>query len=223
MYESVILEPDYENATALMEAIAEHNSTYHNEDPYKSLVWNISTGPNVGKLVWMMGPCTYSDLDNRPSGEHDKHWAEKVLVNLEGQSHGEYWRLNDEISYEGNGEPNQVLRIRFLELARGQGYRLNGLLKKISEVVKAKDSGAQWNVYVNEFQQGYTIGRHIALVSGHTSWADFDEEDSMVEDYEKHHGEGSWQPFLNEWDDIIANSWDEIWTFDANMSSSDDE
>ncbi len=221
MYETVILEPDNENIAALSEAMAEHNNTYHKEAPYTAVVWNITTGPNIGKMVWMMGPCTYSDLDGRPAGEHDDHWTNKVVANLEGMSHGEYWKRNDALSVS-DGNPRPIVAIRYLELNKGQGYRLMGLLNKISEVVKASDDNPQWSVYINEFQQGYTIGRHIALVRGISSWAEFDEPDTMQEDYESHHGEGTWNMFLREWDEVIANSWDEIWTLNAEMSASVD-
>ena len=221
MYESIILEPDLENVAALSEGLAEHNKTYHSEAPYQAMVWDISTGPNAGKMIWMMGPCTYSDLDNRPSGEHDDHWAQKVVVNLEGMSHGEYWKRNNDLSIT-DGNPRPILAVRFLELNPGQGYRLQGMLGKVSEALKAADDVNSWSVYINEFQQGTRIGRHVALVRGINSWAEFDESDTFRENFEAHHGEGSWDPFMREWNDVISDSWDEIWTYNAKLSSNAD-
>ena len=211
MYETIVLEPETEDLAGLMEAMAEHNKTYHNEGAYSAIVWQIATGPNAGKLVWMMGPCTYTDLDGRPAGEHDTHWANEVMPHIESGGPAEYWRRDDDLSHT-DGQPRPIVAIRYLEIEKGQGYRLQGLLQKLSDAVGASDDDTPWSVYYNEFQQGWDIGRHIALVSGLNTWSEFDKPDTFVQDFEKHHGENTWQPFLREWQEVIHNSWDEVWT-----------
>jgi len=220
MYETVRLQPNHADLAGLKKAMSEHNKTYHKDGVYTALVWNISSGPDVGKLVWMMGPCTYTDLDSRPSGAHDDHWTSQVLPHIKSQKNGEYWRRDDDLSYKA-GTQSPMVSISYVEIREGQVHRLQGMLKKVSDVVKATDDGQPWSVYYNEFRQGWKIGRHIALVSAINSWSDFDKPDNFRENFEKHHGENTWNAFNLEWDDVFSDGWDEIWTLNTDMSGPD--
>jgi hypothetical protein len=222
MYESVRMQPNNTDLAGLKKAMSEHNKTYHNADPYTAVVWHVSTGPDIGNIVWMMGPCTYTDLDSRPSGEHDVHWASQVLPHIKYSKNGEYWKRDDDLSYKA-GTQTPMVQISYLEIREGEGDRIQGILKKVSDAVKAADDGRPWSVYYNEFRQGWKIGRHIALVSGVGSWSVFDEPDTFREDYEKHHGENTWNAFTREWNDVFADGWDEIWTLSTDMSGVDTE
>jgi len=222
MYETVRMQPDMTNAAGLKKAMTEHNKTYHKDGPYTALVWNISSGPDIGKIVWMMGPCTFTDLDSRPAGEHDVHWANEVLPHIKYSKNGEYWTEDADKSYM-IGSQSPMVYIRYLEVARNQGFRSQGLLTKLSEAIKANEGSSPWSVYYNEFRQGVDIGRHIALVRGLTSWAQLDESGSLRQIYESQHGENSWTGFNREWNEVFANSWDEIWTLNTNMSGPDNE
>lgn len=222
MYETVRMQPNTSNLAGLKKAMTEHNKTYHKDGPYTALVWNISTGPDIGKIVWMMGPCTFADLDSRPAGEHDEHWANEVLPHIRNSRNGEYWRQDANKSYM-IGAQSPMVYIRYLEIAENQGYRSQGLLTKMSEAVKAEDGGNPWSVYYNEFMQGEKIGRHIALVYGMNSWSELDEPGSMRETYESHHGENTWIAFNRQWREVFSDSWDEIWTLNTAMSGPDSE
>jgi len=51
MWEYIMLTPDNTNLKVLQDNIRKHNQTYHKEGPHKATVYNITTGPNAGKIV----------------------------------------------------------------------------------------------------------------------------------------------------------------------------
>ena len=222
MWESITLTPDNTKLKVLGENMRKHNQTYHKEAPYKAYVYNISTGPNIGKIVWEMGPLTYSHLDGRPSeGGHDADWRDNILPFVKKMSNGEYWKKDkklsntDMLSQDDNSHP--LLYIRYHEVVKGEGHNVNHLFTQVSKTIKAMDGENPWALYYNEFRQG-DLGRHIATVSSMKNWAELDDDRNFKETFEKIHGENSWQPFLENRNDTFSNSWDEIWTFNAKLS-----
>lgn len=220
MYETIYLKPDNTKAKELTAAMKHHNDTYHSEAPYSAHVRSVSNGPRVGQLVWIMGPCTFSDLDGRPAGEHDDDWQNNVMSNVKGMHTGEYWRLNGDLSVidpDPSG-PSPIIRVRFHELNKGQIYRIPGVLGKIKPVVEAMEGDDNYySVFVNEFLQGFKIGRHIAVVSSYDSWAELDEEGTFVETFNEVHGEGSFDNWLREMGEVFADTYDEYWTLVPEM------
>jgi hypothetical protein len=94
MYETMYLKPDAAKWEVLKEKLAAHNQKFHAEGPYEAYVQWVVNGPNTGQLVWVMGPCTFTHLDSRPSGDpHDSDWMTNVVANLAGAllpaKHGE--------------------------------------------------------------------------------------------------------------------------------------
>lgn len=216
MWESMYITPDYTKLKAFGEAMSKHNKKYHKEGPYSAVVYNVVSGPNIGKMVWQMGPLNYSHLDDRPSDNgHDDDWRDNVMPNVKKLSSGEYWKQNDAVSNTSmmadEGKPRPILHIRFHEVNRGQSSQVKHLMGIIGATVKAMDGVNPWGVYSNEFQQGFDIGRHIASVGFYNNWAEYDKEDTFRATYEKLYGEGSWQAFLDGYDNTFSNSWDEIW------------
>ncbi len=223
MWESITITPDNTKLKALGEAMKKHNQTYHKAGPYKAYVYNIVSGPNANKIVWEMGPVRFSDFDKRPStGGHDEDWRDQVMPNVKSLNTVEYWRKDDKLSNEGALDPNKVshpiLYIRYLEVADGQGYNINRLLKQVSETIKAMDGENPWGVYYNEGRQGSKIGRHIATVSFLKNWEEMDEDGKFKETFVKIHGKNSWDPFIKGFSQTFVNSWDEIWKFNPELS-----
>ena len=219
MFESIIIEADFENGAALRTNMANHNKKYHGEEgPHESMVYNISTGPNAGKIVWMMGPLTWSDLDHRPSEEgHDEDWMNNVVPNMEGTGAVEYWELDQELSIPSTGETYPLIYIRYHNINPDQGHRVGALLKKMSATIKSMENVTSWSLYDNQLRQG-SAGRHIATVSGMHKWADMEDDWNFKEAFENLYGKGSISGFNKEMGEVFSDSWDEIWSYDAYMS-----
>lgn len=223
MYESMYLTPDNTKLKALGEAMANHNKKYHSERPYKAVVYNVVTGPNTGKLIWQMGPLNFSHLDNRPSdGGHDEDWRDNVMPNVKKISKGEYWKQDDKVSNvsmfaEGNNT-HPILHIRFFEVEKGMSYQVDHLIGQIGAAVKEMEGENPWGFYMNEFRQGYTIGRHLASVGFYKNWAEYDQEGNFKETFIKLHGDNSWETFVEGMNNTFSNSWDEVWEVNTTLS-----
>lgn len=224
MWESFYITPDNTKLKALGEAMAKHNKKYHGEEgPHQATVYNVVSGPNMGKLIWQMGPLKFAHLDNRPKADgHDEDWRDNVMPNIKKLGTGEYWKEDAELSNlkmldDANAQA-PILHIRFHEVSKDHGYNVDHLLDQISETVKAMDGDNPWGVYDNQFRQGYRIGRHLATVSFLKNYAEYDEPSKFKETFVKLHGEDSWQPFIEGMSDAMSNSWDEIWEYNATLS-----
>jgi len=224
MWESFYITPDNTKLKELGEVMAKHNKKYHSEQgPHHALVYNVVSGPNMGKMVWQMGPLKFAHLDSRPKGGgHDEDWRDNVMPYVKKLSHGEYWKQDMELSntdmMDGNVGNTPILHIRFHEVAEGHGYSVDHLLDQISSTIKAMDGDNPWGVYDNQFRQGYRIGRHLATVSFLKNYAEYDEPNTFKDTFIKLHGEDAWQPFIRGMADSMSNSWDEIWEYNAALS-----
>ena len=223
MWEDITITPDYTKLKVFGENMRKHNQTYHPEGTYKAFVFDIVTGPNTGKLVWIMGPITFSNLDGRPSaGGHDDDWRDNIMPYVKKMTNGEYWKQMDELSnvsmLDSDNSKYPILHLRYFEVEKGQGYNIDGLLKQMSEAVKAMEGENPWGLYTNEFRQGYAIGRHIAWISFHKNWAEFDDDNTFKESFINVHGDDAWQPFIRGMDDTFSDSWDEIWVYNKELS-----
>lgn len=222
MWETIMLTPDNTKLKVLSENMRKHNQTYHGEGVYKSTVWSIASGPNVGKLIWQMGPTTYTHLDNRPAkGGHDEDWRDKVMPYIKKMHTVEYWKAHASIGNTEMLTPGQVtypvLRVRFFEIEQGQGFSINTFFTRTMETLKALDGENPWGLYVNEFIQG-DLGRHFAGVSFYKNFAELDRDVNWVDTFNKVHGNNAWQNQTNMRMATFKNIWDEIWVYDKNMS-----
>ena len=92
MWEAIFLTPDNTKLKVLGENMRAHNRKYHNEGAHKATVYNVTTGPDVGKIIWMMGPLQYKDMDTRPAaGGHDEDWRDNIMPYVKKMEHGEHW------------------------------------------------------------------------------------------------------------------------------------
>ena len=219
LYETVLLTPDHTNMKAFQKAMKEHNRTYHNKQgPYEAHVWAINTGPNAGKVMWVMGPFnTYSQLDKRPSGKHDDHWLNVVMPTVSESGTAEYWRLNQDFSKSVDGDYS-IIFARTHKINSEYGFLFPDAMKKVSETIKAMDHDTPWLVYVNEFQQG-DMGRHIISMSLHNSMAEIDEEWNFRDTFEEVYSKGDWDRWTRTMNLVMDDQYDEIWVHQADVSA----
>ncbi|TNJ44527.1 hypothetical protein KFZ70_00665 [Tamlana fucoidanivorans] len=222
MMESVLMTPDNSNLKVLGENMRKHNAKYHKDGPYKASVYTISTGPNTGKIVWMMGPLMYKHLDSRPEeGGHDEDWRDNVMPYIKKIHTAEYWRMDDKVSnmsmMDGDNSKYPIIYVRYGEIDEDHGYALDSFFEMVGKTVKAMDGENPWGLYYNEFRQG-NLGRHLASVSFLKNWAELDDERVFKKTFEETIGKNKWQKFMDMSDGVFSNSWDEIWTYSAHMS-----
>lgn len=222
MFESVMLTPDYTKLKVLGENMRAHNAKYHKDGPYDAVVYNISTGPNSGSMVWMMGPVKFAHLDSRPSGDgHDEDWRDNVMPYIKKVKTSEFWTMDDKVSnmgmMDGDSSKFPLIFVRYGEIDEDHSYSLDSFFEMVGKTVKAMDGENPWGLYYNQFRQG-DLGRHLASVSFYKNWTEFDNDDSFKDTFDKTIGKEKWQKFLDMSNGVFSNSWDEIWSYNAHMS-----
>ncbi len=222
MWETIILSPDNTKLKILGENLRKHNQKYHQGGPYDASVYNIVSGPDTGKMVWIMGPLQFPQLDNRPSaGGHDEDWRDNVMPYLKKVEQGEYWRGDGKLSNTSmlpqNPAEYPILFTRYWEINIAHQHQVEARLKLISETVKAMEGVNPWGVYYNLFRQG-KLGRHIATVGFYKNWTDFDRDPQFKATFLKSHDEDAWDSFIRDTDLLLDDSWDEIWEYNKNLS-----
>lgn len=222
IWETIMLLPDNSKLKTLGENMRKHNQKYHKDGPYQASVYNIITGPHTGKMVWIMGPLQYRHLDDRPSaGGHDEDWRDNIMPYVRRTQQGEYWAGDVKLSNTDmmGDDPGDypILFTRYSEVRPGHGFGVEDHFKKVSATIKALPGENPWGIYYNEFQQG-NIGRHIATVSFHKNWTDFEKSWPFRATFEKIHGANSWMPFVRNRDATFENTWDEIWVYNKELS-----
>lgn len=224
IWETIILVPDNTKLKTLEENMRAHNIKYHARGTtHQAMVYTISTGPNVNKLIWSMGPTTFTNLDTRPAaGGHDEDWRDNVMPYIKKMERAEYWsamtELNNTDMLEGDEMKFKHMYIRYHEVAEGQGFNLKTLLKQMSDGVKAMEGENPFGFYDNSFRQGYDNGRHIATISFLKNWAELDEDWELKKGFVKAHGDDAWEPWTEGMSAAMRNSWDEIWSYNKKMS-----
>ena len=209
IFEITYLKPKADKMTELTKGLGDHNKKYHASGPYRVSVWSNYTGSYVNDLVWVMGPFTYTDLDNRPeSKEHDDDYQANIAPYVETDI-SEYWRYDAEHSYVPTNYkyPDKDIWTVF-DLRPFEGYRFKEMLNKIIEVYKAKNYTYNFDVYWSEFES--KAGRDVAVETGFEKWAFFDRDDTFKKDYEEVHGEGSHRLLLEEYRDVVISAEDEV-------------
>ena len=220
MWVAVLLTPDNTKLKALEENMRTYNEQYHNEGARKSTVYRVVTGPNTGKLVWMMGPLTFTDLDTKPGDGAREYWRDNVMPNIKKMTQTEFWQGDSKLSntsmMEGPGE-HPIVFVRYWKVELGHGHNINHMLGMVSKTVKAMEGENPWGVYYNLFRQG-DMGRHIATVGFSKNWAEYDEDPMFKKTFLATHGEDSWDGFVRNMDLTFEDSWDEIWIYSKEMS-----
>jgi hypothetical protein len=200
--ESMYLKPKTDKLKTLMESLSAHNKKFHASGPYKANVWMANTGSHSGDLAWVMGPCTFTDLDNRPdSDEHQEDWMNNVMPNIESVSDGEYWKLNSEASYRPEGSSYGKELWSVYDIKPFDNYRFIEIVKKVVKVYEEKKYPNHFELWENRFMN--IAGRDMAISWGFENYAFFDRDMKFSKDYEEIHGEGTWDLLMEEFKDVV--------------------
>lgn len=190
--------------------VLEHNATFHNEAPNRGYLDQVMTGNQAGAYVWVMGPCTFTDLANMKHKDgHEDHWSKEVAPLIESYGAQEYWRFNEKLSYYPTPiENRKMANLWLIDLKRGDYYRFKTLMGKIVEAYEKKGTG-NMRVYDNQFNAG--DGRDVVIIWDMESMAEMDKNDPIKPAYEEINGEGSWDTMLEEWEEITLKIDSQLW------------
>jgi hypothetical protein len=195
MFETMYIDVRSDKIDEFEEAFKAHNRKFHAEGASGVSVHYMVNGPHAGQLGWVMGPLTFSDLDNRPSGEdHTDDWN-AVMPYVKRISEVEYWRRDAKMYYWPEGAQFSKFHMRYFDIRDMMWEEIIELLARIVEVYKAREYPNSMTIYWNQFNTGN--GREVVAVQGFNKYSEYDREDNWVADFESIHGEGSWSEFLD--------------------------
>lgn len=217
MVELTFMLPKIGMEKAFESAVKVHNEKYHKEGVFKASLDMIVTGKEAGWYVWIMGPCTFTDLDSRPdNAAHTNDWDKNISPTILEYGRNEFWRYNDKLSYhkEGSDAIVNFENIWFVDVKKGQDYKFKEFMEKVK---KAHEKRGEGNilVYNNQFREGN--GRDVAIVWTLNNWAEMDEDDGGIKkDFEELYGEGSWANALKDWENSIKSISSQMWKIGVN-------
>lgn len=205
MFEMVTVTPKEGMSDALISKMKMHNDKFHAQNPYGARVYSINTGTQAGKLVWTMGPTTWTDMENRPGeGAHDDDWK-NVTDLLENEMNVEYFRLEPSLSNFPKDFDIKNLWIRFTNLKSWEGYRYRAMMEKIQKVYAEKmpdqTRGVYWNTMGNSKD-----GRDVMTVQFFNNLSWMDEEGQFTKKFEEVYGPNSWMNFMREVEEVVEGS-----------------
>jgi len=216
MVEITYMLPKIGMEKAFKQAVKDHNEKFHKEGPHKASLDLILTGKESGWFVWIMGPCTFTDLDNRPDTDaHTSDWEKNVSPTVAKYGKNEFWKYNKKLSYwkEGSETP-KFETIWFIDVKRGEYYKFKEFVEKVKKAYEKKDDDS-FGVYDNQFREGN--GRDVAIVWGFNSWAELDDDDGGIKStYEEIYGEGSWENGLKDWEGSTESIKSQVWRIGVN-------
>ncbi len=217
MWETTYLTPKAGKTEALKKAMADHNKKFHASGPYGAHVWSIETGKHEGDWLWVMGPCTFTDLDSRPdTKEHNDDWENNVMSNIDKASDVKYWKLIKDESYQPANAPSGKVLWTAFDIKPFEGYRFKEMMKKVVEVYTKKNYPYAIATYESQFDSG--DGQDVTVEWEFDKYAWFDRDSNFSKDYEEVHGDGSWRHFLDEYKDVVIGSVDELAEFMPELS-----
>lgn len=184
-------------------AVKAHNTRFHpNSGDYHARLFSNLNGPTGGTYAWVMGPTSWTAMDNRPAmGEHDADWA-KVEALVEKFESPTYWSFSNELSQViENVSPAKRL-IWMYDIKRGQAARWSELVGKVKKVYEAKRPTEPFWVLWNEFADT-GAGMDAVIIFAFDNWSWMDRKNTFSKEFEEVHGEGTWHNFMNEFSETI--------------------
>jgi hypothetical protein len=198
-YEVIYVKPKLGQSELLKKGLADHNKKFHGQDPYRVSVSSVVTGPNSGDYVWVMGPSTWTQLDNAPGeGDHMTDWDHNINPYCESIGETMFWRGVNEVNYTpDSSESFQKSRMRAEYVYPGQMERFIAQMKKVAEVFKQKKYNASFTMAT---RVGLSQGPNAVTFVNFEKYAFWDSDTNFEKDYEEVHGLGSFADFIEELD-----------------------
>lgn len=222
VFDQIMITPHPEKVAAFHKAVAEHNKQFHTDAPRQVAVYQIMTGPNTGKYIWNLGPCTWAELDERPMDpSHNDHWANAVAPTLTTESNATFWEFHPEFSSMTSDFKLNMLSITFYDIKRGIGNfdKIKPIMERFTKLYRATYPGDMFGTYTNVM--GSTAeGRDLAIVGFLNNYSDMAKENpDVAEKYDAMHGKGSYEKDMTVWMEATQGAASEMWVYMPELST----
>ena len=194
-------------------AVKAHNVKYHPDGPFVAGLRKVEYGDKAGWYVFVYGPTTYENIDNRPAkaNGHDADWSTTVEPLVETYGTTTLWNLNKELSYGMDIlQKSKYFEIWMVNLKRGEYNRFKSIAEKLKKVYESLGMGS---FIVLENPIHTTNGADIGLVWSFNTYKEWENDPGPKVAYEKLYGTGSWKQAMDEWRDIYVDYNAEVRSF----------
>ncbi len=213
MVENMYILPKRGMEDKLEAAVKAHNTKFHPEGPYVAGLRKIEYGEKAGWYVFIYGPTTYDNLDNRPekANGHDADWSTTVDPLIETYGTTSLWNLDKDLSFGYDIlKKSKYYEIWSVKLKEGEYYRFKALSEKLK---KAYESLGTTAFVVFESPLHNSNGQDIGLLWSFNTYKEWADDPGPKAAFEKIYGAGSWQNMMKEWRDVCVDYSDEIRSF----------
>lgn len=222
VFDQIMVTPHPEKVADFHKAVAEHNKQFHSEAPRQVAVYQIMTGPNTGKYIWNLGPCTWAELDARPMDDaHNNHWSANVTPTLTTEANGTFWEYHPQYSSMSADFTLNMLHITFYDVKRGMGNfdKLKPIMERFTKMYRELYPEDMYGIYTN-VMGSTSEGRDLAIVSFLDNYADMAiEHPDVPEKYNGMFGDGSYEKDMKTWMENTMGAATEMWAYMPELSS----
>ena len=194
-------------------AVKAHNEKYHPAGPFVAGLRKVEYGDKAGWYVFVYGPTTYENLDNRPAkaNGHADDWSKNVDPLVESYGSTTLWNLNKDLSFGFDIlQKSKYYELWMVNLKRGEYYRFKGIAEKLKKAYESLGTGA---FIVFESPLHTNTGGDIGLIWSFNTYKEWADDPGPKAAYEKLNGPGSWLQLMDEWKDIYVDYNSEIRSF----------
>ena len=209
--------PKVDKTLEFEKALAAHAQKYHTGD-VKWRVFEIASGPDAGGYHIVEGPKTWESEDQRGdiNEAHNNDWHKNVAIYLTERGTSGYSVYVDSLSTVAVGDYSDKVQITHIYPKPGCGAKVLTMLKNLRKVWAAEGismavyevnaSGAPQFAIARRFKQGLK-----EKTEGFRP--------PFKEAYEKIHGKGSFDLYIDNIAEYTSESWSELIFYRADLSS----
>jgi hypothetical protein len=183
-------------------AVKAHDQKFHPVGPYVAGLRKVVYGDMAGWYIWIFGPTTYSALDTRPDKDngHAADWNNNVDPLVEKYGMTNLMNLAPDLSYATDEiGKSKYYEIWMAKIKKGQFYRFKALCQNLKKAYEAQGKGSM-TILTNAVHSNDSPD--VAIVWPFNTFAEWDQDTGVRDQYEKIFGTGSWQHVIDEWRDI---------------------
>lgn len=209
--------PKIDKVLEFEKALASHAQKYHKGD-VAWRVFEIMSGPDAGGYHITEGPSTWDGIDNRGNlgDEHHNDWHKNVAIYLTDRQSVSYSVYQDSLSTIALGDFTNKINITHVYPKIGYGDHVIGMIKKLKKnwvangisvaVYFASSSGKNQYTLVSRYKQGLKE-REVGF------------RKPFKQTYEMANGEGSYNQYLKDAAEYVAENWSELLSLRKDLSS----
>jgi hypothetical protein len=209
--------PKQEKLAEFEKALASHAQKYHTGD-WKWRVWNIESGPDAGGYMITEGPNSWEQLDTRGDlgAEHTADWEKNVAPLTQDRGGSSYGEFQTDLSTVQITDYADKIVMNHMTAKPGKINAVSDLISKLKNAWQAGNESVAVYQMIASGEPGYiTVTR---LKGGLKEMAPGFRK-PLKDLYNTANGAGSFDVFLKDYSDIVANRWSELMTYKPALSS----